>query len=343
MAWLPISPYVSWPLFCLLFLVVVLVVLQTQLFPTMQSTSVKRLLTFFLLSFVVVVYEITGIIWGQRRSGWLKNMLPDLLGSNYQTPPITWDQRRIGVWTTMLPWEERLQRVWGSPGILMVAIAGLVVGFALTYAYFTTATGNRVAAFFVASWIGFSGFWGAPALFHLSSVTCFFHRLSSQSSKTVFMNPTGKGISEVGQLAFTYVLLYSGAAFMWVLVLLVTGFGRETVIIGAVMSAFAFFGLALPQLSIRWAMLRTKQRMLDTILEVIHSKYGAAPMVPGAELRYLMQLYGFVSALPPSGLFGAVVKSLGASVLPLSLTVLRAAADYFPKGTLLHSLVQHLR
>lgn len=344
-AWLPVSPYVSWPLFCLALLAAIILVLRDQLFPAMKPESVERLLAFFVLSYLVIVYEIVGIILGQRRSKKLEALLPQLLGFHYDHPPFTLDQRCLVAWRTMLPWEQRLRRVWRCGTILTVATAGGVIGGVLGYTYFATATGNYRVGIAFAVWLGVGGFWGAPALYHLSSVSWFIHRLSSQAEKTVFITPTTSGMNWVARLAFEYLLLYSGAAALWTLVALISaGPGRATVLFAGVMSLFALIGFELPHLSIRVAMLRRKREMLDGILARIQSNSAASITTPGPDLSRLMMLYGFVSAVPQSGMFGPVAKSVATSLLPLSLVaLLRAAGEVFPDSTSLQVVVRYLR
>ncbi len=342
--WLPVSPYVSWPLLCLALLAAIISVLREQLFPAIEPESVERLLAFFVLSYLAIVYEIVGIILGQRRSKRLEALLPQLLGFYYHHPPFTLDQRCLPPWHTMLPWEQRLRRVWRCRVILIVAMAGGVIGVALGYTYFAIATGNYRVGIALAVWLGVGGFWGAPALYHLSSVSWFIYRLSRQAEKTIFMTLTTSGMSWVARLAFEYLLLYSGAAALWTLAALISvGPGRATVLFAGVMSLFALIGFVLPQLSIRAAMVRRKREMLDEILTRIQSSSAASITTPAPELSRLMVLYSFVSAVPSSGMFGAVAKFVATSLLPLSLALLRAAGESFPDSTSLQVVVRYLR
>jgi hypothetical protein len=138
---LPITLYLSWPLLCFAILAVVIVVIRQQFFAVLDAQSVKRLVL-LALSYIVIVYQIVGIIVGQRHSKKLEALLPQLLGRRYDHPPLTWDQRCLPGWRTMLPWDDRLRRVWRCGPILIVAAAGGVFGLTMGYTFFSTATNN---------------------------------------------------------------------------------------------------------------------------------------------------------------------------------------------------------
>ena len=339
-ACLPMTPYLSWPLLCLAALAWVIAVVHKQFFLALDALSVK-LLVLLALSYVVIVYQIVGIIVGQRRSKKLEALLPDLLGPHYQHPPLTLGQRCLPGWRTMLPWEVRLRRVWRCGPILIVAAAGGVFGLKMAYDFFATATSNQSVAIALGLWFGLAGLTGVPANYHLSAVSWFIWCLSTQADKTVFPAPTTSGMNWVARLALQYLLLYSGAAFVWMLIVFIAfGPTLTTGLVAVVMSLFIFVGFALPQLSIRATMLRRKREMLDGILTRIQSDDLVSIVTPTRYVRRLMNLYTFVSVLPPSGLFGAVATagavSVAASFLPLFLlALLRIAGDIFPHSTTL--------
>src|SRR5262245_34525323 len=130
---LPLSPFLSWPIICLVILGAVAAVLRNQFFSIIQSEDVNRVLLFLALSYSVIVFEILGIIFGQRLSDGLKPLLPQLLGPNYHEAPTTWDQRCLSAWNATLSWEERLRRIWRCGPILVVATAGGIFGFTMGY------------------------------------------------------------------------------------------------------------------------------------------------------------------------------------------------------------------
>jgi hypothetical protein len=326
---------------CLSILVAVVLVVRHQSLPDIDLPSLKRGLPLFILSYLVIVYEIVGIIFGQRRSRRLEALLPELLGEHYRNPPITRDQLCLPTCRTMLPWEQRLHRVWRCGSILAVGAAGCAIGLVVGYTFFSTATDNYWVATALAVWLGFGGFWATPALYHLSAISWFIHRLSSQADKTVFVAPADSGMNWVARLAFQYLLLYSGAAFLWALVIFIAiGWNFATVLCAGVMSLFGFIGFALPQLSIRAELLRRKREMLNGILAQIQSNDSISATAP--EASRLMILYNFVSAVPPSGLIGTAARSVAASLLPLSLALIHKATEVFPDSTVLQVVASYL-
>lgn len=284
-AWLPISPFVSWPILCLAYLLVVVLILSENFVAAAPPQALKRQIALFGLSYIVIVYEIIGIIGGQRSSKRLEASLPGLLGPHYQDPPSTWDQYCLLGNRAILPWEERLHRVWRCKPILLIAAAGGVMGGAMGYIFFSIATGRQSAGIALALWLGLGGFWGAPALYHLAAASWFVRRLSSQVDKHVFINPKSAGVNSITRLAFEYLALFSGAAFLWALVsVIAVGLTGTFVIVVSVLSVFVVVGFFVPQLSIRSAMVKRRREMLDGILTSIRSNGNVLVSTPAPDV-----------------------------------------------------------
>lgn len=342
MARIPVSPYISWPLLCFLLVLVVYRITCTMLFPELPQAKVVRLQVFFVISWIVIVYEIIGIIVGQRWSKALEASLPQMLGDHYERPLPTLDQFRLEAWGTTLPWNERLRRVWRFPGILVIACVGGAIGFGLGYSYFSEATSKPAVALALGIWVGFGGFWGAPALYHLSSASWFIHRLSTQCTTSVF----GNAYHDMMRLAFRYFLLYSGAAVLWaVAAILSAGLISATLWFGSVMSLFALLGLAVPSFSVLTAVARRREEMLRDILRRIESTYRTnASAVPTLPLPDLMDLYRFVVRNPRYGILRIAAKSAGPTLLPVSPSLFLQVAGYlFPHWDQLQSILHHLQ
>jgi hypothetical protein len=267
------------------------------------------LLAALLLSGLATLWEICGIIWGCSENKKLIARMPLDLGLT---------SGEAEAWA-----DQKLKLIWRNKGTIFF---GLAFGAPVIYLVLECIPGvieRDVLRYIIAGWLGWGGFWAGAATYHIIMSSWEFRGLATASKAPTLLKNAAAGISEVGQVAMRYLLVYIWAATWWILVALL--FPSKPLWVLPVMTAYTvILGLVfffVPQWPIHRLMFEYRRQNMAAILGDMDETYkrlkGSVDSASAASrLKQLTEFYGFVSKLPTWPFNLMLFRFLGTGLLP---------------------------